>query len=179
VAASTALIDGFIGFGTLGGSGNSWNTASSGPNSGTGTGTTSGHIDLQSVAQHEISEVMGRIEMQGQVLNGAPTYTALDLFNFKSSGVLELSGGGGYFSTDDGLHNLGTFNNSSTYGGDIADWASYTSPYSSGTGAPSGYQDSYDPFGYGGINGYMSGSDVLLDSSALGFGLTTLGVSVA
>jgi hypothetical protein len=172
-------IDGFIGFGTLSGTGSSWNTASSGPNSGTGIGSTAGHYDLQSVAQHEISEVMGRIEMEGQVLNGAPSYTTLDLFNFRSPGVLELDGHGGYFSTDNGVHNLGTFNNSSTYGGDIADWASATSPYSSGTGVPSGYQDSYDAFGYGGINGYLSGSDVLVDSAGLGYGLTTLGIAIA
>jgi hypothetical protein len=122
---------------------------------------------------------MGRIEMQGQVYNGQATYSTLDLFNFKSAGVLQLSGAGGYFSTDDGVTHLGTFNNSSTYGGDIADWASATSAYMSGTGVPSGYQDSYDAFGYGGINGYLSASDVLVDSSGLGYGLTTLGVAVA
>jgi hypothetical protein len=176
LSAYSTGTDGYIGFGTLSGTGYSWNTASS--SSGAGTGTTSGHFDLQSVAQHEISEVMGRIEMEGQNFYGRSTYTTLDLFNFKSAGVLELSGSGGYFSTNDGATHYGTFNNSSAYGGDIADWASYTSPYSSGTGLPSGYQDSYDAFGYSAINGDLSGSDVLVDAS-LGFGLTTLGVAVA
>jgi len=179
VGAYSTGVDGYIGFGTLSGTGASWNTASSGPNSGTGICTTSGHYDLQSVAQHEISEVMGRIEMEGHVYNGRATYTTLDLFNFKSAGTLELSGGGGYFSTNGGVNNLGTFNNNSTYGGDIADWASATSYHMSGTGVPAGYQDSYDAFGYCGINGYLSATDVLVDSSGLGFGLTTLGVAVA
>ena len=178
VAAYSTGTDGYIGFGTLSGTGYSWNTASSGPNSGSGTGTTSGHYDLQSVAQHEISEVMGRIEMEGQFLNGRPTYTTLDLFNFKSAGILQLSGGGGYFSNNDGVNHLGTFNNSSAYGGDIADWASATGPYTSGTGLAAGYQDSYDAFGYSAINGALSGSDILVDQS-LGFGLTTLGIAVA
>jgi hypothetical protein len=151
--------DGYIGFG----SGFNWNFSATTGAAGTGTG--SGQYDLQSVAQHEITEVMGRIEMQGQSINGAATYTALDLFNFSSPGHLELSGGGGYFSVDNGNTNLGWFNNASAHGGDIADWSS-----SPGTvGLQSGYQDSFDAFGYSGINGEMTQTDLQI-IGALGFG---------
>ncbi len=154
--------DGYIGFG----SGFHWNVNSTTGAAGTGTGT--GQYDLQSVAQHEITEVMGRIEMQGQTFNGARTYTTTDLFNFASQGHLELSGGGGYFSVDDGTTHLGNFNNATANGGDIADWAS-GSLTASGTGLTGGYQDLFDAFGYSGINGAMSQDDVQI-VGALGVG---------
>jgi hypothetical protein len=159
LAYNASGTDGYIGFGA----GFSWNTQATTGALGSGTG--SGQYDLQSVAQHELTEVMGRIEMQGQSFSGVATYTTTDLFNFKSPGVLELSGGGGYFSIDDGVTNLGWFNNATSHGGDIADWA--TSP---GTlGLLGGYQDSFDAFGYSGINGDASSSDVQI-VGALGFG---------
>jgi hypothetical protein len=151
--------DGYVGFG----SGYNWNVTST--TGAAGTGTVSGQYDLQSVAQHEISEVMGRIGMEGQSFYNAPTYTTLDLFNFKSPGVLELSGGGGYFSIDNGVTNLGWFNNAISHGGDIGDWSS--SPGT--TGLLSGYEDSFNAFGYSGINGDLSQSDVQV-LGALGFG---------
>jgi hypothetical protein len=173
----SSATDGYIGFGTLSSTGYSWNYNSS-PTSGAGSNTGSHQVDFQSVVQHEITEVMGRIGIEGQHINGAATYSVLDLFNYNSHGALELSGGGGYFSTDNGTTHLGWFNNSSN-GGDIADWASYSSPFSSGTvGLVSGDQDAYDAFGYAGLNGAVSQSDVLLDH-ALGFSLTTLGVATA
>jgi hypothetical protein len=49
---------------------------------------TDGFVGLEAVAWHEISEVMGRIGMEGQHFNGKATYTPLDLFNFVSKGVL-------------------------------------------------------------------------------------------
>jgi hypothetical protein len=69
------------------------------------------------------------------VMNGQATYTALDLFNFKSSGVLELSPNGGYFSVVDGAINMSRYNAASINGGDIADWASSTSTTQSNTRA--------------------------------------------
>jgi hypothetical protein len=173
VNASSTALDGYIGFGTLSGTGYSWNL----------TATTAGkQFDLQSVALHEISEVLGRIGMEGASVNNHPTYTPLDLFNFAAPpttttpGKLELSASGGYFSTDNGATNLGWFNNSASHGGDIADWASYLSPTQAGTqGLPAGSQDAFDAFGYPGSNGNISASD-LKEMAALGY---TLKVPVA
>ena len=77
---------------------------------------------------------MGRLGLEGTaVINGQPTYTPLDLFNYQSRGVLELSANGGHFSINDGRTNLGNYNNAAVNGGDIADWASNTSPTQSST----------------------------------------------
>jgi len=175
----TSGLDGYVGFGSLSGTGYSWNTAASptGANSNTGAK----QFDLQSVALHEISEVMGRIGMEGASVNGKSTDTPLDLFNYQSHGVLELSGNGGYFSTNDGTTHLGTFNNASLNGGDIADWASATSTTQSNTvGLPSGVKvyDAFDAFGFPGYNGDISQSDVLV-LTALGYKLTPAGMAAA
>jgi hypothetical protein len=175
----TTGLDGYVGFGTLSGTGYSWNTAASANGSNTGTGPN--QFDLQSVALHEISEVMGRIGMEGATVNGKPTDTPLDLFNYQSQHALELSGTGGYFSIDGGTTHLGTFNNASLNGGDIADWASSTSTTQSNTvGLPSGVNvyDAYDAFGFPGYNGDVSRSDIL-ELTALGYKLTPAGVAAA
>lgn len=176
---STAIPDGYIGFSTLAGTGFSWNTRSTSTGAGTGTGPT--QVDLQSAIQHEMSEVMGRIGFEGQdpFGIGIPTYTALDLFNFSSPGTLELSGNGGYFSLNDGVTGLGTFNDANLYGGDIADWASFSSIADSHTiGLVPGDQDSYNAFTRPGINGDLSASDVLVDR-ALGYSFTPGGHFIA
>lgn len=176
--AYSTSVDGYIGFGTLSGTGYSWNMTTS--STGDGTGTGSGQVDLQSVVQHELTEAMGRVAMEGETTyNGQTTYTPLDLFNYSSPGVLELSGSGGYFSTNNGNTNLGNFNDASASGGDIADWASISSTSQAGTtGLVSGDQDSFNAFGRANINGDLSQSDVLL-GSALGYTLSPLGSSVS
>jgi len=166
VNAHATALDGYIGFGTLSGTGYSWNL----------TATTAGkQFDLQSVALHEISEVLGRIGMEGASVNNHATYTPLDLFNFApqpaTPGTLALSPSSGYFSNDNGNTNLGWFNNNAANGGDIADWASYTSPSQAGTqGLPTGSQDAFDAFAYPGSNGAISTSD-LQEMAALGYAL--------
>jgi hypothetical protein len=175
----TSGLDGYVGFGSLSGTGYSWNTAASPTGSNTNTGTH--QFDLQSVALHEISEIMGRIGMEGASVNGKSTDTPLDLFNYQSHGVLELPGNGGYFSTDNGTTHLGTFNNASLNGGDIADWASATSTTQSNTvGLPAGVKvyDAFDAFGFPGYNGDVSQSDVV-ELTALGYKLTPAGVAAA
>ena len=175
----TSGLDGYIGLSTLSGTGYSWNLAASATGANTGTG--SSQFDLQSVALHEISEVMGRIGMEGSTVNGQHTDTPLDLFNYKSAGVLELSGNGGYFSTNDGTTHLGTYNNASAYGGDIADWASATSPTQSQTqGLPTGVRitDAYDAFLFPDYNGDLSQSDIL-ELTALGYKQTPTGLAEA
>lgn len=173
--AHSSAVDGYIGFSTLGGTGYSWNTAGN-PN-GSNSGTGPNQFDLQSVALHEISEVMGRIGMEGEIVNGKPTDTPLDLFNYQSPGVLESSPNGSYFSVNDGATNLGTYNNASVNGGDIADWASSTSTTQSNTlGLPTGINvyDAYDAFTFPDYNGDVSQSDIL-ELAALGYKLTPTG----
>jgi hypothetical protein len=158
-----AGLDGFVGFSDLSGTGFSWNTK------GFGTGPT--QFDLQAVAEHEISEVMGRLGFGGAIINGQPTYTPLDLFDYQSKGVLSLSANGGYFSVDNGRSNLGNFNNAAANGGDIGDWASLPSSAQAGTiGLSKGTQDAYDAFTFPGQNGQVSRSDVIEDA-ALGYRL--------
>ena len=165
VNASSTALDGYIGFGTLGGTGYSWNLAAT--TTGHNTGTGSSQFDLQSVALHEISEVLGRIGMEGALVNNHPTYTPLDLFNFAKPNVLALSPRSGYFSTNNGHTNLGWFNNSAANGGDIADWASNQSPSQAGT-VPFGSMDAFDAFTYPGYNGDISTSDLTV-MAALGY----------
>ena len=170
VSATSSSVDGYVGFGTLSHTGYSWDYNTSSFPLG------AKQFDFQAVVQHEISEVMGRIGMEGHIVNNAPTYTPLDLFNLKSPNTLELSGNGGYFSTDGGQHNLGTFNNASHYGGDIADWASATSPTQSGTQGlttPGKYDDAFDAFGWPGYVGQLTTSDVS-ELAALGYKLPTV-----
>ena len=163
-------LDGYIGFYNLSGTGYSWNTAAS--TNGLNTGTGPYQFDLQADAEHEISEVMGRIGFEGDVtVNGQPAYAPLDLFNYQSPGVLELSANGGYFSVNDGWINLGNYNDAAVNGGDVADWASITSITQSNTlGLPRGSYDAYDAFAYPGYNGQVSLSDIIEDA-ALGYKL--------
>jgi hypothetical protein len=151
-------IDGYVGFGTLG-QGYSWNMTYG--SSGTDTPTGSTQYDLQGVVQHELTEVMGRTSMEGLVnFNGQPTYTALDLFDYKSAGVLNLSGSGGYYSNDGGVTDLGNFNGSA-HDGDIADWASYLAISQAGTaGLLVGDQDALNAFTWNGIASNLSHTDV-------------------
>ena len=176
VPPATSL-DGYIGFNTLSGTGLSWNLAHTPTGQNTGTGLS--QLDLQSAALHEISEVLGRIGTEGTISvtdpnnNPIPIYTPLDLFNFAGTGTLALSPSGGYFSTDNGHTNLGWFNNNAAYGGDIADWASYPSPFLAGThGLPAGpiVTDAFGAFAYLGANGDISTSD-LQEMAALGYTL--------
>ena len=176
---TSSAVDGYIGFSNLKGTGYSWNETASVTGSTSGTGPR--QFDLEATAFHEISEVMGRIEMEGALVNGKPTYTPLDLFNYQSQGVLELSGNGGSFSVNNGATDLGTYNDASVNGGDIADWASVASPTQSNTlGLPGGVNvyDAYDAFAFPGYNGDLSQSDILEDA-ALGYRLTPTGAAVA
>jgi hypothetical protein len=174
-------VDGYVGFGTLSGTGYSWNFTSS-ATTGQGSGTGPLQFDFQGVAQHEISEVMGRIEMEGHTtFNGLATYTPLDLFNFDSSGHLVLSGGdnatnqvNSYFSINSGATPHGYFNDGYK-SGDIADWASYLSDMQSQT-LTNGYQDAFDAFAYPSVNTDLSYSDQLVMET---LGVSSTGLAIA
>lgn len=113
VAANAPGIDGYVGF-------NSTAAFTFDPNN----RAVPNQYDFIGVAEHEISEVMGRFGL-GQ--NGAASgrYSPIDLFRYSSPGVLDLvPANGAYFSIDGGTTVINTFNG--TAGGDLSDWAGAT-----------------------------------------------------
>jgi hypothetical protein len=131
----------------------------------------SNKYDGVAIAVHEIGEVLGRVGMEGAMVNGHPTYSVWDLFNFASPGALELSANGGYFSIDNGVSSLGNFDNAAATGGDIADWASNSPPSTHN-------YDAFDAFTYAGYHGVITPTDVI-ETAALGYDLTPTGVASA
>jgi hypothetical protein len=78
-----------------------------------------GKVDFIGVAEHEISEVMGRFGL----VSG--NHTPLDLFRYSPNGTLDLTPeNGAYFSINGGAAAINTFNG--TGGGDLSDWAGAT-----------------------------------------------------
>jgi hypothetical protein len=136
-----------------------------------------GAYDFICVAQHEITEIMGRIGILGQSFGGSPEDDPVDLFGYSSPGVLNLNQNqaGVYFSIDGGVSSLRVYNNH-TNGGDDKDWAS-------GQGA-----DAFNAFGSTGIEEDISTVD-LQSMDVIGYdlapapeptstGLLALGASV-
>lgn len=78
-----------------------------------------GAYDLIGIAEHEISEILGRASGLTQ---GSPFYTPLDFLRYTGNGVQSFSSTdtGVYFSLDGGKTNIQGFN--SNLGGDISDW---------------------------------------------------------
>lgn len=121
----------------------------------------SGAYDFIGVAEHEISEVMGRIGLLGTSLAGAPGYGILDLFGYTSAGSPNLNPqvSGAYFSIDGGHTNLRYYNDAGT-GGDAKDWAS-------------GYgTDSYNAFAAPGTAENISAVDIR-ELDVIGYTLAT------
>ena len=79
--------------------------------------------DAIGIAAHELSEVMGRVGLEGASLAGfSNVYTPLDIFRYTAPGAPDLTPGPGYFSLNDGRTDLLPFNDPNN-GGDAADWA--------------------------------------------------------
>jgi glycosyltransferase involved in cell wall biosynthesis len=92
-----------------------------------------GEFDFIGVAEHEISEVLGRIANVGDAgLSGG--YMPIDLFRWSGAGTRQTSATGtpSYFSINSGITDLKDWNNHSgtglNNGGDLGDWLN-TSPY--------------------------------------------------
>ena len=119
----------------------------------------SGEYDAIGVAEHEISEALGRISYLGTgTFEGYSLYSALDLFRYSSSGVHSLTYAAGYFSVD-GQNMLDAYNDPSN-GGDAGDWASSVT------------NDAFDAFSQLGVKGVIS-SDDMLELDLLGFQINT------
>ena len=116
----------------------------------------SGKYDFIGVAEHEISEVLGRGNGLNTIIGGG--YVPYDLFRFTSSGVrsLNTNDSGVYFSVNDGVTSLKNFNPPG--GGDLQDWL-MSSP-----------ADSYDAFLTAGQKAILSSAD-LTALDVLGYNL--------
>ncbi len=118
----------------------------------------SSQYDAVGVAAHEISEVMGRLGMQGQSLSTyRDVYTPLDVFRYSSANTPDIHPTTGYFSLNDGKTNLGTYNNPAN-GGDASDWASLSTDT----------RDAYDAFDNPGVTTQVTAND-LLEVASLGY----------
>ncbi len=83
----------------------------------------SGRGDFVGIAQHELSEIMGRT-MGANLGYSNPGYTVFDLFRFTNSGLRSFyPASGAYFSIDGGYNQLKTFNFPNGNGSDPGDWA--------------------------------------------------------
>ena len=92
----------------------------------------------------------------------------MDLFRYSAANVRDLASGGSgstaYFSINNGVTNLGTWNNNPN-NGDLGDW--YGSPYPSG-----GKNDAVNDYSSPGVINAFSSSDITL-MQALGWTTTT------
>lgn len=114
--------------------------------------------------EHEITEVLGR----GSALGGlgdhySDAYGVADLFRYSAPGVRELQPGGphstGYFSIDNGVTNLGNWNNDPN-DGDLGDWYSGFGPAGGGPGP--GGNDSFNDYSNSGVIDALTESDLTL-----------------
>jgi T5SS/PEP-CTERM-associated repeat protein/autotransporter passenger strand-loop-strand repeat protein len=136
-----------------------------------------GSYDIIGAIEHEITEIMGRVSSLG---TGNPPgyYEPMDLFRYLGPGAPDLTPGGGpvgvgvdptaYFSLDNGVTNLGTWNNYAAQG-DLGDWY------------PPGAPAANDAFNYIETSGGpapVSINDLLL-MNALGWNETVAGPPVS
>jgi hypothetical protein len=120
-----------------------------------------GQYDAVGVAAHELSEVMGRLGMQGKTFDSTPSvYTPLDLFRYSSPGHPDTTPTAGYLSLTNGVSSLGAYNNPQG-GGDSSDWASSMAA-----------NNAFNAFGSAGMTDVVTKAD-MLEVAALGFTLAS------
>ena len=117
-----------------------------------GTGTApNNEYDLVGVAEHEISEVLGRTSFLSGTVS-SDILAPMDLFRFAAPNERDLTvnspTGSAYFSVDNGVTNLDSWNPTSG-NGDLGDWAASAGP------------DVYDDFSNTGTN-YLTTVDIEL-----------------
>lgn len=87
------------------------------------TNTGAAGFDFIGVAEHEISEVMGRIQLNGNCCGVAGAVDPYDLFNFSGANAHTTGKGAGrYFSINNGVTDLVDFNSFTANGGDSGDF---------------------------------------------------------
>jgi hypothetical protein len=115
------------------------------------------------VVEHEITEIMGRVSL---LADSTPDYSIIDLYRYLSPAVRDITAGGtnrtAYFSINNGLTNLGSWNNNPN-NGDLADW------YPAGP-APGG-NDAFNDYSNAGVINVFSANDISL-MGALGWTTT-------
>ncbi len=133
-------------------------------------GITAGTYDFVGIAQHEISEILGRGSAITKTGIGFYQLPA-DLFRYSAPGVQSYSyTTPTYFSTDGGKTNLGWFDNTND-GGDRADWLTGT-----GGSYPGDVQNSYV---YTGATSFSAADLQLLRALGWGGTATTLNTSAS
>jgi hypothetical protein len=120
-----------------------------------------GEFDFIGIAEHEISEILGRIPGLGNTGFGdnTPDYLEYDLFRYTGSttNVALTAGSNIWFSTDGGITDLKEFNTGAG-GSDPQDWAS-------------GTDDSFNAFSSSGVENDITPVDIAAMQS-IGYTLT-------
>jgi hypothetical protein len=153
--AHTGQIDGSVGF------------SSAGPFDYSTTGAVPAHeYDFMGIAEHELTHALGRYSLLYSNLGNPSTgypMTVLDLYQYASPGALQyFAGQPTYFSTNDGVTNLGNFDTTS----DEADWVQGNPP------------DSFNAYSAPGVINPVSTTD-MTELSALGFDIGSIATTPA
>jgi hypothetical protein len=120
-----------------------------------------GTYDFQGVVTHEISEVMGRFGLCGNLVSGVPGYTLMDAFSFSGPSVRNPGDGtNANFSIDNGNTILKGFNPQTLNGGDCRDWAS-------------GTNDAFNAFAATGVANPVTGVDLRM-TDVIGYDLVVI-----